>query len=84
MRSRCILCAGKSGRRCYQYGKQKSKFLSLRPGLTGYWASHGRSNTTYKERIKMELYYIDHCGILLDLKIMFKTFIAVFKKDGAK
>ena len=61
-----------------------SKFLSLRPGLTGYWASHGRSNTTYKERIKMELYYIDHCGILLDLKIIFKTFIAVFKKDGAK
>ena len=67
-----------------KYGKQKNKFLSLRPGLTGYWASHGRSNTTYKERIKMELYYIDHCGILLDLKIMFKTFIAVFKKDGAK
>ncbi len=66
------------------YGKNKSKFLSMRPGLTGYWASNGRNNISYKERMKMELYYIDHCGILLDLQIIFDTIFAVIKKEGAK
>lgn len=66
------------------YGKQKAKFLSMRPGLTGYWASNGRNNISYKERIKMELYYIDHCGFLLDIQIIFDTFFAVIKKEGAK
>ncbi len=66
------------------YGKNKAKFLSMRPGLTGYWASNGRNNISYKERIKMELYYIDHCGILLDLQIIFDTIFAVIKKEGAK
>ena len=66
------------------YGKNKSKFLSMRPGLTGYWASQGRSNISYDERVKMELYYIDHCGLLLDIRIIFDTIYAVIKKDGAK
>ena len=66
------------------YGKNKSKFLSMRPGLTGYWASNGRNNISYKERMKMELYYIDHCGVLLDLQIIFDTIFAVIKKEGAK
>ncbi len=66
------------------YGKKKDKFLSMRPGLTGYWASNGRNNISYKERMKMELYYIDHCSILLDLQIIFDTFFAVIKKEGAK
>lgn len=66
------------------YGKHKAKFLSLRPGLTGYWASNGRSNITYEERIKMELYYVDHCSILLDIQIILDTFFAVIKKEGAK
>lgn len=66
------------------YGKRKMKFLSMRPGLTGYWASNGRNNISYKERIKMELYYIDHCSILLDIQIIFDTIFAVIKKDGAK
>ena len=66
------------------YGKNKKKFLSMRPGLTGYWASQGRSNISYDERVKMELYYIDHCGLLLDIRIIFDTIYAVIKKDGAK
>ena len=65
------------------YGKNKDKFLSVKPGLTGYWQVNGRSNTTYEERMKMELYYVDNCSLWLDIKIFFKTFIAVFKKEGA-
>ena len=66
-----------------RYGENKDKFLSVTPGLTGYWQVNGRSNTTYEERMDMELYYVDHCSLWLDIKIFFKTFLAVFKKEGA-
>ncbi len=66
-----------------EYGANKDKFLSVRPGLTGYWQVNGRSNTTYEERMEMELYYVENCSLWLDIKIFFKTFITVFKKEGA-
>ena len=65
-----------------KYGNQKAKFLSVKPGLTGYWAANGRSATTYEDRIKLELYYIDHCSLLLDIKIFFLTFWKVLKREG--
>ena len=66
-----------------KYGANKNKFLSIKPGLTGYWQANGRSNTTYAERIDMELYYVDNQSLWLDIKIFFKTFISVIKKEGA-
>ena len=66
-----------------EYGVNKDKFLSVTPGLTGYWQVNGRSNTTYEERMLMELYYVENCSLWLDIKIFFKTFITVFKKEGA-
>lgn len=66
------------------YGEDKEKFLSVTPGLTGYWQVNGRSNTTYEERKEMELYYVEHQSFLLDIKIFFKTFSVVINKDGAK
>ena len=66
------------------YGKNKAKLLSMRPGLTGWWACNGRSCTTAKKRRQLELYYIDNCSLLLDIKIIFKTALAVLKRDGAK
>lgn len=65
------------------FGSDRELLLSVKPGLTGYWASHGRSTITYKERIAMELYYVTHRSVLLDIKIIFRTFIAVFKGEGA-
>lgn len=65
------------------YGNKKYKFLSVTPGLTGYWQANGRSSTTYEERIKMELYYVDNCSLKMDIKIFFKTIISVLKKEGA-
>lgn len=67
-----------------KYKENKNKFLSVLPGLTGYWASNGRSDTTYEERMEMELYYVDHISFSLDLKIFFKTIISVLKKEGAR
>lgn len=66
-----------------RYGIYKNKFLSVKPGLTGYWQVNGRSNTTYEDRIKMELYYADNKSLWLDTKIFLKTIICVLKKEGA-
>ena len=66
-----------------RYGENIDKFLSVMPGLTGYWQANGRSLTTYEQRMKMELYYVENCTLLLDIKIFFKTIFIVFKKEGA-
>lgn len=66
-----------------KYKENKEKFLSVKPGLTGYWQANGRSNITYEERIKMELYYVDNMSLWLDIKIFFKTFGVLIRKEGA-
>lgn len=66
-----------------KYGDNKDKFLSVTPGLTGYWQANGRSSTTYEQRMEMELYYIDNISPKLDIKIFFKTIESVIKKEGA-
>lgn len=66
-----------------KYGQYADKLFSVIPGITGYWQSHGRSDTSYEERIEMDMYYIDNRSILLDIKVMFKTVISVIKKEGA-
>ncbi|WP_297633625.1 sugar transferase [uncultured Clostridium sp.] len=66
-----------------KYGKYAKKLFSVTPGLTGYWQANGRSHTSYDERIEMDMYYIDHASIILDVKILFKTIISVIKKEGA-
>lgn len=66
--------------------EERKKFLSVKPGLTGYWQAYARNNATYEsgERQKMELYYIDHRSAWLDVKIIFKTVGSVLKRDGAE
>lgn len=68
------------------YGSEKETLLSAKPGLTGCWQAYGRNNVTYKsgERQKMEMYYVHNASILLDIKIMLRTVVSVFKHDGAK
>lgn len=66
-----------------KYGENTEKFLSVTPGLTGYWAANGRSNTSYEERMEMELYYVDNISMKLDIKIFFRTILSVLKKEGA-
>jgi len=59
-------------------------YESVRPGISGWWASHGRSATTYEERLDLEYYYCKNCSLWLDIKCFFATIAAVFKKTGAK
>lgn len=69
-----------------KYGSDMEKLLSVKPGMIGWWAANGRNNTTYEsgERQKLELYYVDHCSVWLDIKIILKTVVSVLKRDGAR
>lgn len=67
-----------------KYGATAEKFLSVTPGVTGYWQANGRSDTSYEQRMEMELYYVDHASAWLDIKILFGTMGAVLQRKGAK
>ena len=64
-------------------GEYYNKIVSIKPGLTGYWQVNGRNNREFEERTYLDTYYIDHKGIIMDLKIILKTFLKIFKKEGA-
>ena len=64
-------------------GTYYEDIIKTKPGLTGYWQVSGRSNTTFKERLKFEQEYSKCAGLRLDLKIFFKTFSVVLFRKGA-
>lgn len=66
-----------------KYGEYVDELLSVKSGLTGMWQANGRSDTTYEERVKMDISYINNMSILLDIKIIFSTFLRVIKCTGA-
>lgn len=63
------------------YKKDKDKLLSIKPGLIGYWQAYATEETTYEERMKMELFYVDNVSLLFDIKIFFKSIYAVIRKS---
>ncbi|MCS4472558.1 sugar transferase [Clostridium botulinum] len=56
----------------------------VKPGLTGMWQANGRSDTTYEDRVEMDMDYIDNRNFWLDIKIILQTAIAVVRKKGAR
>lgn len=66
------------------YGNSRDEFLSVKPGLTGYWQAYSRNNADYEsgKRQEMELFYVRNHSFLLDAKIFFKTFEALIRKTG--
>ena len=53
--------------------------ISVKPGITGYWQVNGRSDESFVNRLKFDLFYIEHYGYSLDYKIFWKTFKALLK-----
>ncbi len=66
------------------YGENAKLLTKVKPGLTGFWACHGRSEISYEDRIKMELYGVVHRGLIMNIRIIFHTFFQVLKRNGAK
>ena len=68
-----------------QYTGYQKRRISFRPGITGLWQISGRSDIKdFDEVVKLDLEYIDNWSLLLDLKIICKTILVVFKGSGAK
>ena len=68
------------------YADMFDTLLSVKPGVTGYWQAYARNNATYQsgQRQQMEMYYVNHACIMLDIKILFRTVASVLRRDGAK
>ena len=57
--------------------------LRVRPGITGLWQISSRSDLTWSETVRLDLYYVDSWSMLQDLVILFRTFSVVFSGRGA-
>lgn len=66
-----------------KYGDNQRKLLNVKPGITGFWQVSGRQTTDYEERARMDMFYIDHWSIWMDLMILIKTVWKVLKREGA-
>jgi lipopolysaccharide/colanic/teichoic acid biosynthesis glycosyltransferase len=62
---------------CKEYKARHCRRLEALPGLTGYWQVNGKNRTTFEEMINLDIYYVDHQSVLLDLSIMFRTVPAI-------
>ena len=68
-----------------QYSYYQKRRISFRPGITGLWQISGRSEIVdFDEVVKLDLEYIDNWSLLLDIKIILKTILLVFRGSGAR
>jgi exopolysaccharide biosynthesis polyprenyl glycosylphosphotransferase len=65
------------------YKQFDMNLLTVLPGITGVWQVNGRSDISYEERVRLDMYYIRNWSIWLDLQILFQTLPAVLKSRGA-
>ncbi len=66
-----------------KYGTSFSCYCRVKPGVTGLWQVSGRSDLTYEQRIRLDCEYVARWSLLLDLRILARTFRAVCSQDGA-
>lgn len=66
-----------------KYGTSGEKLLTVKPGLGGLWQVSGRSNTTYEERVLLDMEYIDHSSLILDLSLLLRTAFSVLTCRGS-
>ena len=65
-----------------RYNEFQARRHEMRPGITGLAQINGRNALTWEEKFKYDIEYIDNYNLLLDFKIIIKTIIQVFKRDG--
>ena len=64
------------------YSKEQARRHEIRPGITGWAQCHGRNSISWTEKFKLDVWYVDHCSFLLDLKIVFLTIKKVLVREG--
>jgi lipopolysaccharide/colanic/teichoic acid biosynthesis glycosyltransferase len=64
-------------------GEYVPRRLAVKPGLTGLWQVSGRANLPWEESVRLDLRYVEHWSLALDLQILWKTARAVARGTGA-
>lgn len=62
----------------HEYSQEELRMFEIRPGITGWAQIHGRKDVEWHKRIRLNIWYVDHCSFMLDLKIFFTTILKVF------
>lgn len=65
-----------------RYTEEQRRRHDVRPGLTGYAQAYGRNSLTWEEKFEKDVYYVDNISFWLDVKVIFKTVLAVLKREG--
>ena len=66
-----------------EFNERELGRLAVRPGVSGWAAVNGRNLISWKDRIELDLWYIEHRSLALDIKIVFKTFWVLATREGA-
>lgn len=66
------------------YTEEEKRRHDERPGLTGLAQVHGRNSVSWEKRFEYDVYYVDHCSFLLDLKIILQTAAVVLKHENIR
>jgi len=66
-----------------QYDRDAVRRLDVRPGLTGLWQVSGRSDLSWDETVRLDVYYVDNWSVMQDVSIMMRTAGAVLASRGA-
>ncbi|MGY2066415.1 sugar transferase [Blastococcus sp. SYSU DS0619] len=66
-----------------QFGVEMSRRLVVKPGLTGLWQVSGRSDLSWADSVRLDVHYVEHWSLMLDVMILWRTVGAVVKGRGA-
>lgn len=64
------------------YSQEQARRHEVRPGITGWAQCHGRNAISWTRKFELDVWYVDHCSLLLDLKIIFITIKKVLVREG--
>jgi sugar transferase EpsL len=65
-----------------RYTPEEARRHEVRPGLTGWAQVNGRNATSWEERLRMDVWYVDHRNLSLDLSILVRTVLIVLRREG--
>jgi undecaprenyl phosphate N,N'-diacetylbacillosamine 1-phosphate transferase len=64
------------------YNDFQNRRHEVKPGITGWAQVNGRNAISWDKKFELDVWYVDHCSFLVDVKILFKTLLKVIKKEG--
>ena len=63
------------------YSPEQARRHDVKPGITGWAQCHGRTNITWSEKFKLDVWYVDHCSLWTDIRIIWLSVISVLKRE---